>query len=114
MTAMFSATIKTIDLARRFMTLGTFNVLLAIIFSSVILDPFLCVSVSPGTFGCHDNMVTSWPGTWLFIGYFTWLIVGVLGSFGWAGLFYLGSELRGKTQISTFFSRLQILAFEVG
>lgn len=110
----FSATMKTTDLAKRFLALGTFNVILSVIFSAVILDPFLCVSVSPGQFGCHDNMVTSWPGTWLFIGYFVWLIVGVLGAFGWAGLFYLGDALRGKTQISTFFSRVHILMFEVG
>jgi hypothetical protein len=110
----FSGTMKTTDLAKRFLALGTFNVVLSVIFSAVILDPFLCVSVSPGQFGCHDNMVTSWPGTWLFIGYFVWLIVGVLGAFGWAGLFYLGDVLRGKTQISTLFSRLHILMFEVG
>jgi hypothetical protein len=111
---LFSSTMKTTDLAKRFLALGVFNVVLSVIFSAVILDPFLCVSVSPGQFGCHDNMVTSWPGTWLFVGYFVWLIVGVLGAFGWAGLFYLGDALRGKTQISTFFSRLHILTFEVG
>jgi len=101
-------------LAKRFLALGTFNVILSVIFSAVILDPFLCVSVSPGQFGCHDNMVTSWPGTWLFIGYFTWLIVGVLGSFGWAGLFYLGDTLRGKTEVNAFFSKVHVIAFEVG
>jgi len=109
-----SGTTKTTDLAKRFLALGTFNVVLSVIFSAIILDPFLCVSVSPGMFGCHDNMVTSWPGTWLFIGYFTWLIVGVLGSFGWAALFYLGDMLRGKTEINSFFSRVHILLFEVG
>lgn len=111
---LFSQTTKTVDLAKRFLALGTFNVVLSVIFTAVVLDPYLCVSVSPGQFGCHDNMVTSWPGTWLFIGYFTWLIVGVLGSFGWAGLFYLGDLLRGKTEINAFFSRLHILLFEVG
>jgi hypothetical protein len=110
----FSETVKSTDLARRFLALGTFNVVLSVIFSAVVLDPFLCVSVSPGMFGCRDNMVTSWPGTWLFIGYFVWLIVGVLGAFGWAGLFYFGDILRGKTQINALFSRLHILAFEVG
>lgn len=110
----FSRTTKTMDLARRFLALGTFNVILSVIFSAVILDPYLCVSVSPGQFGCHDNMVTSWPGTWLFIGYFTWLIVGVLGSFGWAGLYYLGDTLRGKTEVNAFFSRVHVIAFEVG
>ena len=111
---LFSGTTKTVDLAKRFLALGTFNVILSVIFSAVILDPYLCVSVSPGQFGCHDNMVTSWPGTWLFIGYFTWLIVGVLGSFGWAGLFYLGDQLRGKTEINAFFSKLHVVMFEVG
>jgi hypothetical protein len=114
MMRLFSGTIKTTDLAKRFLALGTFNAILSVIFTAVVLDPFLCVSVSPGEFGCHDNMVTSWPGTWLFIGYFTWLIVGVLGSFGWAGLFYLGDILRGKTEINAFFSKVHVLAFEVG
>ncbi len=111
---LFSRTTKTTDLARRFLALGTFNVVLSVIFTAVVLDPFLCVSVSPGQFGCHDNMVTSWPGTWLFIGYFTWLIVGVLGSFGWAALFYLGDTLRGKAEVNAFFSRVHVIAFEVG
>jgi hypothetical protein len=106
--------LKTTDLARRFLGLGVFNVILSVIFTAVVLDPFLCISVSPGQFGCHDNMVTSWPGTWLFIGYFTWLIAGVLGSFGWAGLYYLGDTLRGKTEISAFFARVQMVLFEVG
>lgn len=111
---LFSRTTKAVDLAKRFLALGTFNVILSVIFSAVILDPYLCVSVSPGQFGCHDNMVTSWPGTWLFIGYFTWLIVGVLGSFGWAGLYYLGDALRGKSEVNAFFSRVHVIAFEVG
>lgn len=109
-----SQTTKTVDLARRFLTLGTFNVLLSIIFTSIILDPFLCVSVSPGMFGCRDNMVTSWPGTWLLVGYFTWLIVGVVGAFGWSALYYLGSALRGKTEVNAFFSRVHMIFFEVG
>ena len=105
---------NTVELAKRFLGIGTFNVILSVIFTAVVLDPFLCVSVSPGQFGCHDNMVTSWPGTWLFIGYFSWLIVGVLGSFGWAGLYYLGATLRGKTEVNGLFSRLHMILFEVG
>jgi hypothetical protein len=108
------STMRTLDLSKRFLGLATLNVILSIIFTAVVLDPFLCVSVSPGQFGCHDNMVTSWPGTWLFIGYFTWLIVGVVGAFGWAGLYYLGDTLRGKTQVNTLFSRAHIILFEVG
>src|ERR1035437_3581787 len=110
----FSGSMRTLDLSKRFLGLATFNVILSVIFTSVILDPFLCVSVSPGQFGCHDNMVTTWPGTWLLIGYFTWLIVGVVGAFGWAGLYYLGDMLRGKTEVNTMFSRVHMLFFEVG
>jgi len=105
---------KALELSNRFLSLAWLNVVLSVIFTAVVLDPFLCVSVSPGQFGCRDNMVTSWPGTWLFIGYFTWLIVGVLGCFGWAGIYYLGDKLRGKTEVSGLFSRLHLLAFEVG
>lgn len=109
-----SGTIRTLDLAKRFLGLGTFNVVLSVIFTAVVLDPYLCVSVSPGMFGCHDNMVTSWPGTWLFIGYFTWLIVGVLGAFGWAALYYFGDILSGKREVNAFFSRVSLILFEVG
>ncbi len=105
---------KTTDLANRFLGLATFNVVLSVIFSAVVLDPYLCVSVSPGQFGCHDNMVTSWPGTWLFIGYFVFLIGGVLGCLGWAGVYYLGDRLRGKTEVSNLFSRVHMIFFEVG
>ncbi len=105
---------KALTLSNRFLGLAWLNVVLAVMFTAVVLDPFLCVSVSPGMFGCHDNMVTSWPGTWLFIGYFTFLIAGVLGCFGWAGIYYLGDKLRGKTEVSSFFSRLHLLMFEVG
>ncbi len=105
---------KSLNLANRFLALAAFNVVLSVIFTAVVLDPFLCVSVSPGQFGCRDNMVTSWPGTWLFISYFTWLIVGVVGSLGWAGLYYLGDKLRGKTEVSTLFSRVHFFFFEVG
>jgi hypothetical protein len=105
---------NTIDLARRFLSLGVVNVVLSVIFTAVVLDPYLCVSVSPGMFGCHDNMVTSWPGTWLFIGYFTWLIVGVVGAFGWAALYYLGNNLRGKTEVNSLFARISMIMFEVG
>jgi hypothetical protein len=109
-----SRTTKSEDLAKRFLGLGVFNLILTIIFTAVVLDPFLCVSVSPGQFGCHDNMVTSWPGTWLFIGYFTWLIAGVLGAFGWSALYYFGDILRGKKEVNTLFSRAHMIFFEVG
>lgn len=102
------------DLANRFLGLAWINVVFAVIFTAVVLDPFLCVSVNPGMFGCRDNMVTSWPGTWLFISYFIFLICGVLGTFGWAGTYYLGAELRGKSQVSNLFSRAHILLWEVG
>src|ERR1700730_1772747 len=97
---------QALDLSRKFLALATFNVLLSVIFTAIVLDPFLCFSVSPGQFGCHDNMVTSWPGTWLFVGYFVFLIGGVLGAFGWAGLYYLGTNLRGKTEVNNLLSRV--------
>jgi hypothetical protein len=112
--SLFSDKMKAVQLANRFLGLTTLNVILAVVFTAVVLDPFLCVSVSPGQFGCHDNMVTSWPGTWLFIGYFTFLIAGVVGSLGWAGLYYMGAVLRGKTEVSKLFSRAHLLLFEVG
>jgi len=105
---------QTGKVAKRFMTLAIFNGLLALFFSVPILVPPLCVATPPGQFGCKESMVTSWPGTWLFVAYFLFLIVGVMGALAWGLIYYYESTVLEKTEGIGFFNTLHPLLFELG
>ena len=100
--------------AKRFMTLAILNGILALFFSVPILVPPLCVATPPGSFGCTESMITSWPGTWLFVAYFTFLIVGVMGALAWGLIYYYESTVLGKTEGIGFFNTLHPILFELG
>jgi hypothetical protein len=59
-------------------------------------------------------MITSWPGTWLFIAYFLFLIVGVVGSLAWGVIYYYESTVVGKTEGIGLFNTLHPILFEIG
>jgi hypothetical protein len=43
-----------------------------------------------------------WPGTWMFFSYFVFLIVGVLGTLGWAVLFDMVRRVTGTQSCDRF------------
>jgi len=96
------------------MTLAVLNGALVLFFSVPILVPTLCVATPPGQFGCRESMVTSWPGTWLFIAYFLFLIVGVMGALAWGLIYYYESTIVGKTEGIGLFNTLHPILFELG
>jgi hypothetical protein len=100
--------------ASKFWMIGLLNGFLAIVFTAPILVPSLCIATPPGQFGCAASMETSWPGTWLLVAYFTFLIVGVVGPFAWALAYSRKSSTEGKTESSKTLSWLHLLLFEVG
>lgn len=101
-------------IASKFWMIGLLNGFLAIIFTVPILVPSLCIATPPGQFGCAASMETSWPGTWLLVAYFTFLIVGVLGPFAWSLAYSHRSGPEGKTEANKTLSWLHLLLFEVG
>ncbi len=94
--------------------LAILNGTLALFFSLPILVPTLCVATPPGQFGCKEGMITSWPGTWLFIAYFLFLIVGVVGALAWGLIYYYESTVVGKTEGIGLLNTLHPLLFELG
>ncbi len=55
-----------------------------------------------------------WPGTWMFIAYFAFLIAGVLGVLGWALIYSMLPRLFGTHRVSKLLSALHLALFETG
>jgi hypothetical protein len=90
------------------------NGVLAFIFTLPILVPQLCIATPPGEFGCISSMETSWPGTWLLIGYLIFLTVGVFGMLGWGMTYYFGGVLFARTKVNGMLTWLHLVFFEIG
>lgn len=55
-----------------------------------------------------------WPGTWMFVAYFSFLIAGVVGFVTWAVVLYMLPRMFGKQRLSRYMSLFHIVAFETG
>jgi hypothetical protein len=58
-------------------------------------------------------METSWPGTWLLVGFLLFVIVGILGAMAWS-LVYSRRGSMGATEGNSALFWLHLLLFEVG
>ena len=104
---------KTETIASRFWALALLNGLLIIPFTAPILIPSLCIATPPGSFGCKGSMETSWPGTWLLVAFFTFIIVGIFGALGWS-LVYSRLSSTGASNGNGGLLWLHLILFEVG
>lgn len=59
-------------------------------------------------------VLTDWPGTWIFIAYFLFLIVAVLGSVGWAVILDLVRKHFGKTTVNRYMAEAQLTLTYLG
>lgn len=92
---------------------GLLNGVLVIPFTLPILIPSLCIATPPGFFGCKASMETSWPGTWLLIGFLVFVTVGILGAFAWS-MVYSKKGSMGAAEGNTGLLWLHLILFEVG
>ncbi|HVB96023.1 MAG TPA: hypothetical protein VND41_05430 [Nitrososphaerales archaeon] len=90
-------------LIRYFVYLTIFNVFAAIAFTTPVIIPELAFPLK----------LTIWPGTWMFIAYFVFLIVGVLGTLGWAVLLDLVRRITGIESCDKFLALTSIVLIEV-
>src|ERR1700752_2092539 len=72
-------------LIRYFIYTTILNAFAAVAFTTPVIIPQLIFPLK----------LTVWPGTWMFIAYFVFLIVGVLGTLGWAALLDLVRRRTG-------------------
>ena len=55
-----------------------------------------------------------WPGTWMFVAYFSFLIAGVVGYLAWSLIYYMIPKLFGRQKLSGPLSLFHLVALEVG
>ena len=55
-----------------------------------------------------------WPGTWMFVAYFSFLITGVVGVLGWSLIYYMLPRLLGIQSVSRLLATVHLALFEIG
>ncbi len=118
-------TIRTTRVATWFVYAGLLNALVAIIFAIPLvladdaskIEPIdVSLSYLFQTWPKMPFAVASadFPGTWLFLSYVIFVLVGVVGFFGWAAVYYFQSAILGKTYTSRALSGLHFLLVLAG
>ena len=113
-------TVETTKVAKRFVYGGLFNAFVACIFAipmaiandaSVIepLDQTIVYVLQTLPVMPFPVAAANFPGTWLFLSYMLFLIVGCLGFFCWAAVYYMQSALLGKAYTSRVLAALHFI-----
>jgi hypothetical protein len=90
-------------LVRYFLYLTLLNTFAAVAFTAPVIVPILAFPLK----------LTVWPGTWMFIAYFVFLIVAVLGTLGWGLLLDLVRRVTGAEYCDRFLALTSIVLIEV-
>ena len=98
------ASISMEKLIRYFVYMTIVNAFAAVAFTTPVIIPELAFPLK----------LTIWPGTWMFIAYFAFLIVGVLGTLGWAVLLDLVRRTMGTEYCDRFLAIASLVLIEVG
>ncbi len=88
----------------RFFYVASFNGLCAIVWTALILIPELNMPAI---------IAVGWPGTWLFVGYVMFVLVGFPGIIGCGVLYYLVPKIKGTTAINAL-TWLNLILTEIG
>ncbi|MDA4117346.1 MAG: hypothetical protein OK455_03275 [Thaumarchaeota archaeon] len=97
------ASISMDRLIRYFIYATILNVFAAVAFTTPVIIPELAFPLK----------LTIWPGTWMLIAYFVFLIVGVLGTLGWAVLLDLIRRITGAETCDKFLAITSIVLIEL-
>lgn len=97
------ATISMQKLIKYFLYMTIVNAFAAVAFTAPVIIPELAFPLK----------LTVWPGTWMFIAYFVFLIVGVLGTLGWAVLLDLVRRTWGTEYCDRFLAITSLVLIEV-
>ena len=95
--------IETNLVSKYFLILALINTIAAICFTLPILLPTSGLPLIIGAF----------PGTWLIVGYFVFLIVGVIGMLGWSIVYSFMPSMFDKHQTSKRLSIIQLVFSEL-
>jgi len=85
-----------------FFKMGLFNILIAAVVTLPVLVPQLGLPLK----------LEVWPGTWMFISWFVFVIVGVVGTFIWCFIYSMVPKVYGKGSVSDLLALVQLTTFE--
>ena len=88
--------------SRYFFKMGLFNVIVAVAATLPVLVPQLGLPLK----------LEVWPGTWMFISWFVFVAVGVVGCFIWCFIYYMLPRVYDKNTVSDFLALAQLTTFE--
>jgi hypothetical protein len=101
--AVIMALISVDRVVRYFLYTTIINTFAAVAFTTPVIIPELAFPLK----------LEVWPGTWMFISYFVFLIVGVLGTLGWALLLDLVKRVTGVESCDKFLAITNIVLIEL-
>lgn len=96
--------ISTERAARYFFIVGLVNMVVAVGATVPVLVPELGLPLK----------LQVWPGTWMFVAYFSFLIAGVVGMFTWSLIYYLDLNLFRTSSVSRVLTITHLGLFEIG
>ena len=79
------------------------NIVVAVAITAPVLDPHLGLPIK----------VNHWPGTWMFVAYFSFLTAGVLGMLTWSVTYYMLPRLLQRNSVSRILLLVHLSTFEV-
>jgi hypothetical protein len=92
------------NLSRYFFYLALFNMVVAAAATVPVLIPELGLPL----------LLQIWPGTWMIVAYFAFLIAGVVGFVVWSLIYSMVPRLFGRQKLSRFLSLFHIVILETG
>ncbi len=91
-------------LSRYFFMISLFNMSVAVAATVPVLIPAWGLPLK----------LQIWPGTWMFIAYFSFLIAGVVGFVVWSVIYYMLPRVLGRQKLNRFLSGFHLFVFEAG
>jgi len=91
-------------LSRFFVYATIFNLIVAVAITTPVIVPEFTFPI----------ILTVWPGTWMFIAYFAFLIVGVLGSLGWSVLLNVIEDRFHRNKVNRYMAEAHFALTYVG
>jgi len=91
-------------LSRYFLIIALFNMVVAAAATVPVLIPAWGLPLK----------LQIWPGTWMFVAYFSFLIAGVAGFIVWSVIYYMLPRVFGRQKLNRLLSGFHLFVFEAG
>jgi hypothetical protein len=99
-----SRNLSTEKAAAQFFNFGLINMVIAVAATVPVLIPELGLPLK----------LQVWPGTWMFVAYFSFLIAGVIGMMAWSYIYLMSRQLLGTQSVSRIVTYSHLALFETG